>query len=179
MPARLPDTSDPASPDAVTQLILRIFRANGRLLLAGDQLVAPLGLTSARWQFLGSIAAAERPQPVVQLARDMGVTRQAVQRIANDLEREGVVAFRPNPHHKRAQLVVLTDTGRELFENALVLQRPWVTGLAEGLTKSQVATACDALDLLLGRLDAQRKSAADVAITSASDGETNEQGSKR
>lgn len=179
MPASLSDTSDIASSDAMTELILRIFKANGRLLLAGDQLVAPLGLTSARWQLLGSIAAAEQPQPVVRLARDMGVTRQAVQRIANDLEHEGIVAFRPNPHHKRAQLVVLTDRGRELFENALVLQRPWVSGLAEGLTEPQVATASDALDLLLGRLDAQRKSAADMAITSAGDDETDEKGSKQ
>jgi len=151
----------------MTELILRIFRANGRLLLAGDQLVASLGLTSARWQVLGSVAAADEPQPVVGLARNMGVSRQAVQRIANDLEREGAVAFRPNPYHKRAQLVVLTDHGRMLFEKALVLQRPWVTGLANGLTEAQVETACSALDLLLDRLDAQGTPADDAASVSA------------
>lgn len=166
MRAQPSSTDDAASPEAITELILRIFRANGRLLLAGDQLVAPLGLTSARWQLLGSIAAVEQPQPVAGLARNMGVTRQAVQRTANDLEREGVVAFRLNPRHKRAQLVVLTDHGRDLFERTLVLQRPWVAELAGGLTESQIATACDALDLLLERLDAQPKSAADPAATS-------------
>ena len=62
----------------MTDLILDLFRLNGRLLAAGDRLVAGLGLTSARWQVLGAIALADRPQPVAWLARDMGVYRQGV-----------------------------------------------------------------------------------------------------
>ena len=52
---------------------------------AGDRLVADLGLTSARWQILGAVVTAERPQPVAWLARDLGANRQNVQRIVNDL----------------------------------------------------------------------------------------------
>jgi len=44
--------------DALTGLILDLFRLNSRLLIAGDRLVAPLGLTSARWQILGAVIAA-------------------------------------------------------------------------------------------------------------------------
>ena len=153
---------DAALPEAATELILRIFRVNGRLLLTGDQLVEPLGLTSARWQVLGAIAGADQPQPVVQLARDMGVSRQAVQRIANDLANAGLVAFKANPHHKRAQLVEFTGHGRSLYERAMVLQRPWVTDLALGLTSAQVETASDVLDLMLKRLDRRRVSAEDA-----------------
>src|SRR5258708_552935 len=96
------------SGDALTGLMLDLFRLNSLALTAGDRLVAPLGLTSARWQILGAIVAAERPQPVAWFARDLGANRQNVQRIINDLEREGFVAFASNPHHKRAQLVLLT-----------------------------------------------------------------------
>ena len=145
--------TDAPSADAMTELILRIFRVNGGLLLAGDRLVSPLGLTSARWQLLGGIAGAEQPQPVVQLARDIGVSRQAVQRLANEMEGEGIVAFRPNPHHKRAQLVVLTARGRKLYEAALDLQRPWAEKLGKSLTAAQVAIACDVVDSLLTALD--------------------------
>jgi hypothetical protein len=42
--------------EAVTGLILEVFRFNGRLLVAGDRLVSDLGLTSARWQAMGAIA---------------------------------------------------------------------------------------------------------------------------
>src|SRR5205814_345438 len=55
----------------VTELILEVFRLNGRLLAAGDRLVADLGLTSARWQVLGAIALASSPMPVAWIARNM------------------------------------------------------------------------------------------------------------
>src|SRR5919198_1797061 len=105
--------------DALTGLILDLFRLNGLLVTAGDRLVARLGLTSARWQILGAIVAAERPQPVAWLARDLGANRQNVQRIINDLHQQGLVAFESNPHHKRAQLVVLTGKGQQAFDAAM------------------------------------------------------------
>ncbi len=37
--------------------------------------------------------AAGRPQPVAWLARDLGAHRQNVQRIVNDLAKEGLVAL--------------------------------------------------------------------------------------
>src|ERR1700724_3214567 len=87
--------------DALTNLILDLFRLNSLLLPAGDRLVARLGLTSARWQILGAIVEGERPQPVAWLARDLGANRQNVQRIINDLHKEELVAFEANPHHRR------------------------------------------------------------------------------
>ena len=45
--------------EALTGLILDLFRLDGLMLTAGDRLVARLGLTSARWQILGAIVAAD------------------------------------------------------------------------------------------------------------------------
>ena len=109
-------------------------------MTAGDRLVAPLGLTSARWQILGAIVSAERPQPVSWLARDLGANRQNVQRIINDLHKDGLVAFETNPHHRRAQLVVLTDKGKRAFEAAMDLQAPWVNDLADGFLVRDIGT---------------------------------------
>lgn len=75
---------------------------------------------------LGTILAAERAQPVAWLARDMSGNRQNVQRIVNDLSADGLVAFLPNPHHRRAQLVVRTDKGKEALDAAMNLQTPWI-----------------------------------------------------
>ena len=125
---------------ALTDLVLDLFRLNNRMLTAGDRLVAGLRLTSARWQVLGSILAVDRPQPVAWLARDMGANRQNVQRIVNDLAREGLVAFQTNPHHRRAQWIVLTEKGRQVFDAAMGLQAPWINGLSEGLAPEDLAT---------------------------------------
>lgn len=127
--------------ERVTEVILEVFRLNGQLLVAGDRLVQSLGLTSARWQVLGAIAFADRPQPVAWLARSMGLNRQGVQRIVNDLHREGFVEFQANPNHRRAQFVVLTGRGRAVYEAADRLQRPWAEALAAGLSVDDLETA--------------------------------------
>lgn len=129
------------SGDAVTNLVLDLFRLNNRLLAAGDRLVASLGLTSARWQILGAIVAADYPQPVAWLARNLGAHRQNVQRIINDLAKEGLVAFETNPHHRKAQLVVLTKKGMKTFDAAMCLQAPWSDSLSEGLSAKELETA--------------------------------------
>ncbi|WP_229743761.1 MarR family winged helix-turn-helix transcriptional regulator [Aliidongia dinghuensis] len=138
----------------MTDLMLDLFRLNSRILTAGDRLVAGLGLTSARWQVLGTIAASDRPQPVAWLARDMGANRQNVQRIVNDLERGGLIAFATNPHHRRAQLVVLTDKGKLTFDAAMRLQAPWINRLADGLQIEEIATTHRVMTALRRKLEA-------------------------
>lgn len=137
---------------ALTDLSLELFRLNNQLLAAGDRLVASIDLTSARWKVLGTIVAAVRPQPVAWLARDIGGNRQNVQRIVNDLVSRGLVEFQPNPHHRRAMLVVLTDKGKQAYDEAMQLQAPWFNELAEGLpiadieaTRRVIAALCEKL----------------------------------
>ena len=146
-----------AEGEAVTALILDVFRLNGRLITAGDRLVADLGLTSARWQVLGALANAERPESIAWHARTMGHHRQGVQRIANDLEKEGIVEFRPNPHHKRAHLVVLTAKGQRLYESAIALQTPWVNALSSGLSLQDIATTQKVIERLKTHLDPENE----------------------
>ncbi len=139
--------------EAVTDLILDVFRLNGRLLVAGDRLVAELGLTSARWQVLGAIAYAEQPETVAWHARSMGLHRQGIQRIVNELANEDIVDFRENPQHKRAHLIVLTAKGQKLFEAAVALQAPWVNNLSKDLKLKDIATAQRIIGQLKTRLE--------------------------
>jgi DNA-binding MarR family transcriptional regulator len=139
---------------ALTEVVLDLFRLSNRMLSAGDRLVSDLGLTSARWQVLGTIVAAGRAQPVAWLARDMGGNRQNVQRIVNDLAADGLVSFEPNPHHRRAQLVVLTDKGKEAFAAAMNVQTPWINRLADGLRVADIETTREVIATLRRRLEA-------------------------
>jgi len=138
-----------------TELIVETFRLNGRLLEAGDDLVRDVGLTSARWQVLGAIAASAVPLPVSHIARNMGLTRQAVQRLANDLEGDGLVRFAPNPHHERARLLIMTESGAKAFKTAMARQVPWANRLAKALNPDDIATALRVLVAMRRRLEAQ------------------------
>src|SRR3546814_7401638 len=126
---------------SLSRLVLTVFRLNGGLLEAGDALVRDIGLTSARWQVLGASAEHGAPQTVSQIARTMGLTRQAVQRVADDLHRAGLIEFFPNPDHARAKLMDMTDKGQDAYAEALRRQRPWVAALAEGLAAADLAAA--------------------------------------
>jgi len=90
---------------------------------------------------VGAIIAAGYPQPVAWLARNLGAHRQNVQRIINDLAKEDLVAFETNPHHRKAQLVVLTKRGKQTFDAAMRLQAPWSDNLSEGLSVKDLETA--------------------------------------
>ena len=128
---------------AFTALVLKIFHVNGRLLAAGDRLTKPLGLTSARWQVLRAIEA--RSLSVAQIARNMGLARQNVQRLADILENEGIVEYAPNPDHKRAKLVGLTERGRRAVKEIGHLQVTWANQTASGVSLAEIQTAIDVL----------------------------------
>lgn len=135
---------------AATELILEIFRLNGRLLAAGDRLTADLGLTSARWQVMGAIAAT--PASVAAIGRRMGLTRQAVQRIANELAAEGFAQFTDNPEHKRAKLLGLTPKGTRALATVTGRQIAWVNDLAADLPAKRIVKAASLLRHLMARL---------------------------
>lgn len=127
----------------LTDLILETFRLNGRLLAAGDHLTNDLGLTSARWQVVGAIE--EVPLPVAQIARNMGLTRQAVQRVANVLADEGLVRFEENPNHRRAQLVRLTAEGQDALAEVNRRQVEWSNRHAKNLSLEEIEEALQVL----------------------------------
>jgi DNA-binding MarR family transcriptional regulator len=143
------------APTALTELILEVFRLNGRLLEAGDALVADLGLTSARWQVLGAIDAAAGPLPVAHIARNMGLSRQAVQRLANEMEADGFVRFAVNPHHERAKLVTMTEAGEAAFRRAMRKQARWAEALAEAAPRAKIEAAAVVLRALRDRLETE------------------------
>src|SRR3989442_967883 len=138
---------------ALTALMLEVFRLHGLLLAAGDRVTHPLGLSSARWQVLGAIQITGEPLPVAHIARQMGLTRQSVQRTVDLLAQEGLIAFADNPHHQRAKLVDFTPQGRRIMEEVTHIQTTWANDLAQGLSAHVLHDALQLLEALRRRLD--------------------------
>ena len=122
-----------ADTDGVTALVLEVFRLNGVLIAAGDELVRDLGLSSARWQVMGAIAMATTAPTVPDVARTMGLSRQAVRRVVDELVSEGILALEPNRAHRRSHLIALTRRGARLYGEASARQAPWAKELAAGI----------------------------------------------
>jgi DNA-binding MarR family transcriptional regulator len=137
----------------MTEIVLLVFRVNGRLLSAGDRLVGDLGLTSARWQMLGAVALSDHPRTAPQLAARMGMTRQAAQKQLDLLKEDGLVAAEVNPGHARSPLYVLTRKGTSLYASTERVQTAWANRLAESLSIRDLETTKQLLDTLSTRLN--------------------------
>lgn len=144
-----------SSPDLLTQIILAVFRANGRLLSSGDVLAAPLGLTSARWQVLGAITMADQPLSAPQIAAGMGITRQGSQKQLNLLLAEGLLEALPNPSNKRSPLYRLTSRAAAIYADLSRIQAQWAGDLAEGMDAADLRTTRRVLETLCERLAAR------------------------
>ncbi|MGW8136000.1 MarR family winged helix-turn-helix transcriptional regulator [Sphingomonas zeae] len=141
--------------DEVRQLALAIFAANGRLVSAGNELVAHLGLTSAWWQVLAALRYSPVPLAVASIARNMGLTRQGVQRIVDLLAQQGLVEFQPNPHHRRAKLVVLTRAGMEAVTGAEEVVAPLDQAIADRLGAARIREAVTILQDMISVISEQ------------------------
>jgi len=124
-----------------TQLVLEIFRLGGILAAQGDELTSEFGLSSARWKVLGTLEMSDSPPTVPQIARTMGLTRQAVQRLANAMEADGLLRYQNNPQHKRASHVVMTKEGREIYALISEKQIPWANQTAEKFDVAELETS--------------------------------------
>jgi DNA-binding MarR family transcriptional regulator len=138
--------------EAFTHLVLEVFRLNGRLLSVGDRLVKELGLTSARWQVLGALRSSPRPLTVSQIARSMGLQRQAVQRLVNVMAEDRLLDLIDNPRHRRAKLVVLTRRGLQTVKRVERVQATWANAVPDGIGARELAQAHRLLRELRHRL---------------------------
>ena len=137
--------------NAFGEIVLEIFRLNGRLIDAGDRMAAPVGQTSARWQVLGVVVGG--PASVAQVARTMGLTRQAVQRTADLLAADGLVRYTDNPHHRRAKLVTMTPKGQQALDYIHQRQARWANRIGGQHDPEQMRTAATVLRRLRESLE--------------------------
>jgi DNA-binding MarR family transcriptional regulator len=89
---------------------------------------------------------------VAQIARAWSLARQSVQRIADLLARDGLVAYDDNPEHRRAKLVRLTPTGRKTLTQIQMAQRRWADDIAMRLSPDDLETVNRILGEMLEEL---------------------------
>ncbi len=122
-------------------LVLSIFRLNGLLVAQGDDMTEGLGLTHARWKVIGAIALSNNGLTVPGIARVLGQSRQAVQRITDVMIEDGLLEYHENPKHKRSVLVLLSDQGKEIYNTLREVQDPWAIDAAQDIPVEELETA--------------------------------------
>jgi len=136
---------------AFVDLVFELFRTYGRLNSAGDDIAKGFGLSSARWRVLGS--ACESSKSVSSIARERGLTRQAVQEIVNSLMREGLAKLVDNPNHKSSKLVAPTRAGDDAIRKLNQKAAGWMNHVGDAASPSDIRVTIQTLQKVRGRLE--------------------------
>ncbi|UCV17787.1 MarR family winged helix-turn-helix transcriptional regulator [Ferribacterium limneticum] len=132
----------------ISETVVALFQANGKMLEWGDAFTAPFGLTSARWQILGAIAWAGQKQTAPQIAEQMGVSRQGAQKQLNLLVDDGLIEKLANPSHQRSPHYRLTGKGSSLFDRVNLAWQAHATKTGEAFSAQDLETTLRTLNLI-------------------------------
>ena len=133
--------------------VLSVFRLNGLLISEGDAMAEKLGLTSARWKVIGAIAFSSRGLTVPGIARALGQSRQAVQRITDVMVSDNLLFYQVNPRHKRSVIVTLTDAGTEVYNMLREVQDPCALGTTEDIPIEELESGLRLVRRLIQKFD--------------------------
>jgi DNA-binding MarR family transcriptional regulator len=100
--------------DAYRLLIADVYELAGESRRTSEVLAREVDQSAARWHVLSVVS--DGPRTVASAARRLGLARQSVQRVVDDLVAAGQVELRANPDHVRAPLVALTAAGASTLE---------------------------------------------------------------
>jgi DNA-binding MarR family transcriptional regulator len=134
-------------------LVLSVFRLNGLLVAVGDSMTRDLELTSARWRVLGVIALSSSGLTVPGIARVLGQSRQAVQRISDVMVKNGLLKYSENPNHKKSVLVTLTEKGKQVYGELRAVQDPWALETTLDMSDTDLETALRVVHRLIQKFD--------------------------
>jgi DNA-binding MarR family transcriptional regulator len=136
---RSSEPSRSAAGDALSELVVHVFRLDGLLTAAGDAMAAPTGQTSARWRVLAAIE--DESLTVPQVARAWWLSRQSVQRVADVLVDEGFAEYEENPGHRRSKLLRITPRGNSALQEIRRAQRAWADALGDEIGEADLRAA--------------------------------------
>lgn len=136
------------------------FRFSRILILCGrrwtshiDELIRQkTGHTRARWQTLFAIAFADEQVTTLDLSERMGVQWPTLVRTLNDLEAEGLVRRKLNPHDKRSRLIMITASGRKVVAQVKKVLDPARHMMLEDFTEEELVAGERMLQRLFQKL---------------------------
>ena len=117
-----------------------------------DEMMRPLGLSSAQLTVLCSLAMSPRPLTQRELAQSMHVESPTIVRLLDRLEFKGWVRREQAPDDRRMKHVLLTEKGLPYFDELVRVAEKLQAKLLEGIPEDRLRTAREVLATIQQRL---------------------------
>ena len=144
----------------LTEVVVTTFHLHGRLLDVAQELASAGEITAAWWQVLGGVV--DEPRTVSDIGRRMGMTRQAVQRVADLLVERGLATYRDNPSHRRSKLLECTEDGDLAIQRISSVQHPWANRIGADVGAEPLREALAIMRRLIDLVEAVTLAAEEV-----------------
>jgi DNA-binding MarR family transcriptional regulator len=95
-------------------LVADVYELAGLSRRKSEATASAYGQTVARWHVMSVLS--EQPLTVPAVARRLGLVRQSVQRVVDELVAEGILERTDNPDHQRSPLHQLSAGGRQTLK---------------------------------------------------------------
>jgi DNA-binding MarR family transcriptional regulator len=114
-----------------------------------DQRAQAVGLTSAQWRILSSVARAEflnhEPLNQAALAEQMDMEPITLSRQVDRMQAAGLIERRPNPLDRRAYRLFVTENSKPLLNSFRQVGTECMTSALAGISESELTTVMDVL----------------------------------
>jgi DNA-binding MarR family transcriptional regulator len=149
----------PANRDApLVRLIDELVRLTGRLrtIFSSEEITESMSGMEAT--VLAAVVEASLPPTVPQIGRSLGHARQVIQRAANELVAAGLIRQEPNPHHKRAPVLLATADGVRIKRETEMRAAEATAQLAQRLGVDRCSHLATELHAMRGEIEAYFRS---------------------
>ena len=137
----------PEGPPLVEPIGLQLARTSKVASKAFDDALTAEGASMPVWLVLVSVQRREHAMQR-ELADALGIEGATLTYHLNNMEASGLVTRRRDPHHRRNQIVELTDEGRALFFRLVKTVNAFDSRLRDGISDREL----DRLRATLARL---------------------------
>lgn len=138
---------------AEQDLIDEITSAARRIAEACDDDGRPLFRTDGVWRVLTTVAHSPYCLAISDLARALGIRKQAAHELAYAAARAGYIELASNPDDKRILQALLTPRGRSELAGVRAHRSTWLMILLNGLGDHEMAAATHVVRVIRQRLE--------------------------
>ena len=140
-------------PAAEQELIDEITSAARQIASARDSYGQPLFRTDGVWRVLTTVARSPYCLAISDLARALGIRKQAAHELAYAAARANYIELASNPDDKRILQALLTPRGRAELTAVQADRSTWLMILLNGLGDHEMAAATHIVRVIRQRLE--------------------------
>lgn len=129
-----------------------IHMLSNRLQTLGDKIDPTI--TSKQWFVLAAVSKfTQAPPNIGDIASVLGTSRQNIKKIANILQKQGLLMLQKNKSDQRSIQLILTEQCYVYFKSRQQQEEDYIQNIFSGIDEQTLTTLCGGMSQLIDNID--------------------------